>query len=531
MICWMYAYFDEIGGKSRAQVFYSLIGILVNCIGLLDGFVWAITNWSNLKDVFCAAQAEVSGSSKVLVQQEVEEVVEISSALRQEFINLTISSIRSSLESVVGSTPLSTLLERDTYESILKKDMPSVIDLSFFGASGQFVEYFPLSFGVLRSAGFQAEPEEIAYSFHKSELAEKFSEGASGSLFFFTSDLRFIIKTITAKEYQLLMKIFPAYFKFMVENRHSSLISRVYAAYSIQLYSSTQYLVIMENIFWRSDVHVRYDLKGSWIGRWSDNPNPFKGVMKDNDLHLPFNFDPERAKELMKSALLDVEFLYSLNIMDYSMLMGVHICSDKPSEPHCSAKSRLSFVSESSQTSVTSEESEIKVESPLFYRDYCQGSKAAVIRGDGIYYMGIIDIFQNWNTSKKLEMLYKVLCRGENRYGISAIRPKLYAERFLLMLRKRLNVSLTCLGEVSGVTVEIREHEGRNLTVVRYKGLKIDNWEDAPRLITGSSGKSKSRSIFHQAIRHISVNFVSPEDGISEPLVQAASPRSRPSYR
>jgi hypothetical protein len=154
-----------------------------------------------------------------------------------------------------------------------------------------------------------------------------------------------------------------------------------------------------------------------------------------------------------------------------------------------------------------------------------------VIRGDGIYYMGIIDIFQNWNTSKKLEMLYKVLCRGENRYGISAIRPKLYAERFLLMLRKRLNVSLTCLGEVSGVTVEIREHEGRNLTVVRYKGLKIDNWEDAPRLITGSSGKSKSRSIFHQAIRHISVNFVSPEDGISEPLVQAASPRSRPSYR
>jgi 1-phosphatidylinositol-4-phosphate 5-kinase len=69
-----------------------------------------------------------------------------------------------------------------------------------------------------------------------------------------------------------------------------------------------------------------YDLKGSEIGR---SAKPGQDVLKDNDLRakLPeeaFSFPPELRTRLRAQILSDCDFLRKMQIMDYSMLIGIH---------------------------------------------------------------------------------------------------------------------------------------------------------------------------------------------------------------
>src|SRR5271154_2319282 len=78
------------------------------------------------------------------------------------------------------------------------------------------------------------------------------------------------------------------------------------------------------------DIHQTYDLKGSTIGREFDEAklkdNP-KGPLKDlNWIHrgMSMQFGPRKKNLLMSQIKKDVELLASLNIMDYSLLIGIH---------------------------------------------------------------------------------------------------------------------------------------------------------------------------------------------------------------
>jgi 1-phosphatidylinositol-4-phosphate 5-kinase len=69
-----------------------------------------------------------------------------------------------------------------------------------------------------------------------------------------------------------------------------------------------------------------YDLKGSITGR---DAKPGEYVKKDNDIRkqLPsaaLNFDPTVKERLRAQIMEDCNFLKSMKIMDYSMLVGVH---------------------------------------------------------------------------------------------------------------------------------------------------------------------------------------------------------------
>jgi len=78
------------------------------------------------------------------------------------------------------------------------------------------------------------------------------------------------------------------------------------------------------------DIHQTYDLKGSTIGREFDEAklkdNP-KGPLKDlNWINrgMSMQFGPRKKNLLMSQLKKDVELLSSLNIMDYSLLIGIH---------------------------------------------------------------------------------------------------------------------------------------------------------------------------------------------------------------
>jgi len=86
------------------------------------------------------------------------------------------------------------------------------------------------------------------------------------------------------------------------------------------------------------DIHQTYDLKGSTIGREFDETrlkdNP-KGPLKDlNWIHrnMAMHFGPRKKNLLLSQLKKDVDLLSSLNIMDYSLLVGIHDLSRGNSE-------------------------------------------------------------------------------------------------------------------------------------------------------------------------------------------------------
>jgi hypothetical protein len=75
-------------------------------------------------------------------------------------------------------------------------------------------------------------------------------------------------------------------------------------------------------------IHLIYDLKGSTVGRvTSDNDCKNGAVQKDLNLQQSgskFMLGSNISKHLAKTLKSDARFLARLNIMDYSLLVGVH---------------------------------------------------------------------------------------------------------------------------------------------------------------------------------------------------------------
>ena len=83
-------------------------------------------------------------------------------------------------------------------------------------------------------------------------------------------------------------------------------------------------------------LQIFYDLKGSEIGR---EAKPGQDVLKDNDLRkvLPeqaFSFHPDVRKRVRQQIVSDCSFLRRMQIMDYSMLIGIHHIPPRQGENH-----------------------------------------------------------------------------------------------------------------------------------------------------------------------------------------------------
>ena len=159
------------------------------------------------------------------------------------------------------------------------------------------------------------------------------ASGASGSFFFFSYDKRFIIKSMTEEELTLIQKILPSIYQHL-KKYPNSLLARIYGVYRVQMknYAPVN-LIMMGNTlkFKRKDDIFRvYDLKGSRVARLvkGHNLKP-TSTLKDlnffENMHLgqEVNLSKEDTKMLREQLYLDTQMLCELNIMDYSLLLGI----------------------------------------------------------------------------------------------------------------------------------------------------------------------------------------------------------------
>ncbi|TPX59325.1 hypothetical protein PhCBS80983_g02537 [Powellomyces hirtus] len=195
----------------------------------------------------------------------------------------------------------------------------------------KFKDYAPWVFRCVRDA-FNVDPAEYLLSLTgKYVLSELGSPGKSGSFFYYSSDYRYIIKTIKKAEKKALMGFITWYYEHCRTNPDTTL-CRILGLHRVKLKGNRKlHFVVMLNVFPpNKDIHEMYDLKGSTVGREfpeelaKDDP---RAVLKDLNWMArgrKLQLGPAKSTLLVNQLEKDVEFLIKHKIMDYSLLVGIH---------------------------------------------------------------------------------------------------------------------------------------------------------------------------------------------------------------
>jgi 1-phosphatidylinositol-4-phosphate 5-kinase len=284
------------------------------------------------------------------------------------------------------------------------------------------------------------------------------SKGAAkaGTMFFFSGDSRYMIKTVPRRERDVLEKILPRYVEYLrSEGGRDSLLTRFLGLYDVRLKSGrVVHVVVMNNVFPRGVagrggvvMDERWDLKGSTVGRVCGRAEREKkgreAVLKDldlqSDVRAEIEGDPEgyargefglcvgagRKRELVAQLRRDVAFLEEVNVMDYSLLVGV-----AASEAKAGAIGFLRRLGAVLRRFRREGGGEIWASS-LSEMAGLRRRRAAR------YYLGIIDFLSPYNRRKDVERRLKGL--WEDSRGISAQRPAFYGRRFVAFLESHFS--------------------------------------------------------------------------------------------
>ncbi|RLN12993.1 1-phosphatidylinositol-3-phosphate 5-kinase FAB1A-like isoform X2 [Panicum miliaceum] len=158
-------------------------------------------------------------------------------------------------------------------------------------------------------------PSELGYITSLSRCKKWDAQGGKSKAFFAkTVDDRFIIKQIKRTEFESFIKFAPDYFKHVKQIRHGKEIKMD--------------LMVMENILFGHSVSRTYDLKGAVFSRHVSDSNDHDTVYLDqnfvDDMRVSPIYIGGRTKHLLQRAIWnDTAFLTSINVMDYSLLVGV----------------------------------------------------------------------------------------------------------------------------------------------------------------------------------------------------------------
>ncbi|XP_050177348.1 phosphatidylinositol 4-phosphate 5-kinase type-1 gamma isoform X2 [Myiozetetes cayanensis] len=342
----------------------------------------------------------------------------------------------------LSSKPERDVLMQDFYvvESIFFPSEGSNLTPAHHYADFRFKTYAPVAFRYFREL-FGIRPDDYLYSLCNEPLIELSNPGASGSLFYVTSDDEFIIKTVMHKEAEFLQKLLPGYYMNLNQNPRT-LLPKFYGLYCVQSGGKNIRVVVMNNILPRVvKMHLKFDLKGSTYKRRASKKEKEKSspTYKDldfiQDMPEGLMLDADTFSALVKTLQRDCLVLESFKIMDYSLLLGVHNIDQQEREQlaegaHSTSdekrpvgqKALYSTAMESIQGGAARGEA-------IDTDDTMGGIPAVNGKGERLLlHVGIIDILQSYRFIKKLEHTWKALVHDGDT--VSVHRPSFYAERF-----------------------------------------------------------------------------------------------------
>ncbi|CAX42635.1 1-phosphatidylinositol-4-phosphate kinase, putative [Candida dubliniensis CD36] len=326
----------------------------------------------------------------------------------------------------------------------------------------KFKDYCPEVFRELRQI-FGIDPADYLVSITgKYILSELGSPGKSGSFFYYSRDFRFIIKTIHHSEHKQLLRMLKDYHHHVKDNPNT-LISQFYGLHRVKMPlfgggSRKVHFVVMNNLFPpHRDIHIKYDLKGSTWGRktsvfseW-DEKEISKHTLKDLnwlERNQKIQFGPEKRHIFFKQLESDVKLLQKVNVMDYSLLLGIH---DVKKGNSADIEKQLSVFEPKSfdkRALINTNPRDLDRQQDLPNDVFPGRSKYVFYGHDGgiratneeniptseIYYLGIIDCLTNYSLKKRLETCWRSL--SHPRQTISAVPAKEYGDRFLEFIKK-----------------------------------------------------------------------------------------------
>lgn len=325
----------------------------------------------------------------------------------------------------------------------------------------KFKDYCPEVFRELRQI-FGIDPADYLVSITgKYILSELGSPGKSGSFFYYSRDFRFIIKTIHHSEHKQLLRMLKDYHHHVKDNPNT-LISQFYGLHRVKMPlfgggSRKVHFVVMNNLFPpHRDIHLKYDLKGSTWGRMTKIPEGqenklSKFTLKDLnwlDDKRKIQFGPEKRNIFFKQLEADVKLLKKVNVMDYSLLLGIHDVKKGNSvdlekqlsvfEPKSFDKIALISTNPRDLDRLQDLPSDVfPGRSKYVFYGHDGGIRATTednVPTGEIYYLGIIDCLTNYSLKKRLETMWRSL--SHQRSTILAVPSKEYGDRFLSFIKK-----------------------------------------------------------------------------------------------
>lgn len=164
--------------------------------------------------------------------------------------------------------------------------------------------------------------------------------GKSRVDFFKTWDDKYVIKQLASKwtlaEKDELLKFAPSYLEYMKENRDKpSILAKIFGFFTvIQKDSQSGHtlkmdLIVMENIFANLPISKKFDLKGIPDRKLPKKDQVPGSIGLDHDwveghYKTLFKLHGHSKHIIQESVENDIQFLSRSNVMDYSLLVGIH---------------------------------------------------------------------------------------------------------------------------------------------------------------------------------------------------------------
>jgi len=319
-------------------------------------------------------------------------------------------------------------------------------------------EYCPLVFRNLRER-FGLDDLEYLNSLTKAPKPMH-NPGKSGAKLYLSADKMFVIKTMTTEEIEQMHHLLKQYHPYIVERDGKTLLPQFLGMYRLTVDNVENYMCVMRNVFsGHLKVHKKYDLKGSTVEREASEKEKQKKepTLKDNDFvkdGVKITIGEEAKSKLMETLSADVQFLIKHDIMDYSLLLGIHDTQlaededreteddlDEEDEEYDSGGSGVAMTPPDSpgagrrhlakKNSVV--EGLIDPERDI-YAIPSQGLGES--NNHEIYFLSIIDILTHYGVKKMTAKAAKTVKYGSSVDGISTAEPDQYGKRFLSFLNE-----------------------------------------------------------------------------------------------